>query len=166
MQRENQQRESRRRFLEHLERESAAAVIPAGAPRFRNSDAEYRYRAQSDFLYLTGFDEPDAILVLAPKRSAGQSVLFLREKDRDKEIWSGRRLGTAAAIDTLGVDQAFPIEEFLTQLPELLQGHAPVCLRCRRRHRIKLKPYGVFVIDRDHPNTEIDPGPVAKGAGN
>ena len=130
MKRENHlQRENRRRFLEHLDREGAAAVIPAGSPRFRNNDAEYRFRPQSDFLYLTGFDEPDAILVLAPKRSAGRSVLFLREKERDKEIWSGRRLGTLAALDVLGVDQAFAIEDFLTQLPELLQGHERIVYR-------------------------------------
>jgi Xaa-Pro aminopeptidase len=124
--------EHRRRFLEILRAGRAAAVIPTAAHKIRNHDSHYRFRPDSDFWYLTGFAEPDAVLVLRP-RSAGapvgpdggsgpESVLFLREKDREQEIWNGRRLGVAAAAGVLDIEEARSIERLEQDLPALLEG--------------------------------------------
>jgi Xaa-Pro aminopeptidase len=118
-------REHRERFLELLALRRTAAVIPTGAPRIRNHDSEYRFRPHSDFWYLTGFAEPDAVLVLAPLAPEGaRVVLFQNPKDKDAETWTGRRLGVAAAPAALGVDQAHPLGELWTRLGDLLPGHA------------------------------------------
>ncbi len=116
----------RERFLERLAAENAAAIIPAGATKIRNHDSEYRFRPRSDFYYLTGFREPDAVLVLAPACAEAQQVLFVNEKDREAETWTGRRLGTAAAPAALGVQRAHPIGELSARLAELLPGHARI----------------------------------------
>jgi Xaa-Pro aminopeptidase len=100
----------------------AAAVIPSARVQARNADTDYPFRQNSDFFYLTGFDEPDAVLVLAPEHAEHKSVLFLRKLDRTKEIWNGRRLGVELAVERLGVDAAFPIDEFADRLPEYLVG--------------------------------------------
>ena len=118
--------EHRERFLARLASENAAAIVPAGAPKIRNHDSEYRFRPRSDFYYLTGFREPDAVLVLAPANTEAKAVLFLNEKDREAETWTGRRLGTEAAPAALGVDRAYPIGELWTRLAEILPGHARV----------------------------------------
>ncbi len=98
----------------------AAAVIPAAHLRLRNGDSEYEFRQDSDFYYLTGFNEPDAVLVLAPQHECERSVLFLHPNDRAHEIWNGRRLGVEGACETLGIDAAFPIDEIDARLPEYL----------------------------------------------
>ncbi|HEY0798402.1 MAG TPA: aminopeptidase P N-terminal domain-containing protein, partial [Candidatus Baltobacteraceae bacterium] len=100
----------------------AAVVIPAAEHALRNADTEYEYRQDSDFYYLTGFNEPEAVLVLAPHRSGEASTLFLRPRDRAKEIWNGRRLGVEAAVETLGLDAAYAIDELEKRLPDFLVG--------------------------------------------
>ncbi len=102
------------------------AVIPAARHAVRNADTEYEYRQNSDFYYLTGFIEPEAVLVLAPKNDKEPSVLFLREKDRAAEIWTGRRLGVESAPAELGVTAAYPIAELAARLPDLLVGSPAV----------------------------------------
>jgi Xaa-Pro aminopeptidase len=117
--------EHRKRFLELLRREGAAAVIPTAGAKIRNNDCHYRFRPESDFWYLTGFAEPDSALVLVPGRNAGEpgrSVLFLRNRDKEREIWDGRRLGVENAVEKLGVDEARPIEDFWKEMPRLLSG--------------------------------------------
>lgn len=116
-------REHRERFLRRLEAERACALIPTGPLRLRNHDSEHRFRPASDFWYLTGFREPDAVLLLIPHGEGARSVLFLNEKDREAETWTGRRLGTAAAPAALGVERAFALGELWTRLPELVVGH-------------------------------------------
>lgn len=100
----------------------AVLILPAAEHALRNADTEYEYRQDSDFYYLTGFAEPEAVLVIAPHRATEAVSLFLRPRDRDKEIWTGRRLGVDAAADTLGLDAAYPIEEFDRHLADLLVG--------------------------------------------
>jgi len=97
------------------------AVIPAAVHRLRNGDSEYQYRQNSDFYYLTGFDEPEAVLVIAPARDE-RDTLFLRRRDRDAEIWTGKRLGVENAPTRLKVDAAFAIDELDDKLGELLVG--------------------------------------------
>jgi len=116
----------RQRFLARLAAENAAAIVPTGAPRIRNHDSEHRFRPRSDFWWLTGFAEPDAVLVLLPHHAEAQSVLFVNAKDREAETWTGRRLGVADAPRVLGVERAYPRGELWTRLAELLPGHARI----------------------------------------
>ena len=125
-------RAHRELFLETLADLSAAAVIPTAALQHRNADTEHRFRPGSDFWYLTGFDEPGAVLVLLPptdERAQSESVLFLQERDPAAETWTGRRLGVEAAPAALGVDRALPIGALWDTLPELLEGAHGVCWR-------------------------------------
>jgi Xaa-Pro aminopeptidase len=102
--------------------EDGVMIVPAATHALRNNDTEYQYRQSSDFYYLTGFTEPEAVLVLAPHRSDERATLFLRPHDRAAEIWNGRRLGVEAAPDALGVDAAYPIDELAQRLPDALAG--------------------------------------------
>ena len=70
------------------------AILPAAPVRHRNNDVEYAYRQDSDFQYLTGFGEPEAVAVLVPGREQAQYVLFVRDRDPERETWDGRRAGT------------------------------------------------------------------------
>lgn len=112
--------ERRKRALAEFAR--GVAVIPSARTTYRNGDSSHAFRQNSDFHYLTGFDEPDAALVLAPAHEQHREVLFLRERDRAQEIWDGKRLGVEGACETLGVDAAYPIGELAERLPEYLVG--------------------------------------------
>src|SRR5205823_7345773 len=85
----------RRRQLMRLMGRDSIAVLPAAPVRHRNSDVEYPYRQDSDFHYLTGFGEPEAVAVLVPGRPQAESILFVRERDPTRETWDGRRAGPA-----------------------------------------------------------------------
>ncbi len=97
-------------------------VLVAAPERQRSNDTAYRYRPSSDLLYLCGFDEPDAILVLAPKHPEHRVVLFVRPRNPEKEIWDGYRHGPEGAVERFGADAAFPIDELDERLPEYLSG--------------------------------------------
>lgn len=99
----------------------AIAIVPAAPETVRNRDVYNPYRQDSDFLYLTGFNEPDAVAVLIPGRAQGEFVLFCRERDKDKEIWDGWRAGQEGAIEQYGADDAFPIDDIDDILPGLLE---------------------------------------------
>ncbi len=116
----------RRRLLMQLAGEQAILVLPAARERIRSRDTHYPYRQDSDFLYLTGFDEPEAVLVLVPGRKHGESILFCRERDPEREGWDGPRLGPEGVVDALGVDDAYPIADLDEILPGLLEGRARV----------------------------------------
>jgi len=134
----------RRRFVDRLRSERAAAIVPTATAKLRNGDTEYRFRPDSDFWYLTGFAEPDAWLVVLPfGPSAGDAppagdpecVLFLRPKNHAEEVWTGRRLGLDAAPEELGVDHALGIEDLWTALPKLLRGYERVLYRAGENER-------------------------------
>ena len=101
------------------------AVIPAASESLRNGDAHYRFRQDSDFYYLTGFNEPDALLLIHAGNE-GESVLFNRPRNPVEEQWTGVRLGQAGAKELLGMDAAYPITELSVRLPELLAGKEAV----------------------------------------
>ncbi len=134
-------RQHRERLLDVLASARAAAVVATSEHKIRNHDSEYRFRPDSDFWYLTGFAEPESVLVLLPGTGADgarngraasgsrRSVLFLRERDREREIWTGRRLGVASAPGALGVDEARPIEALWRDLPELLRNYERIVYR-------------------------------------
>ncbi len=99
---------------------SAVAVLPAATLQIRNNDADYPFRQHSDFLYLTGLEQPDAVLVLLPNRAEGEYVLFCPKEDPEKTIWEGRQVGPERACAEYGADQAYPLEELAEKLTELL----------------------------------------------
>jgi Xaa-Pro aminopeptidase len=111
----------RARFAERIG--AGIAIIPAASERTRNADTHYEFRQDSDFFYLTGFDEPDAVLVVSPRRDAARDVLFLRPRDRSQEIWTGKRLGVEDAPAVLGVGAAHAIADLDQHLAGLLVGH-------------------------------------------
>jgi Xaa-Pro aminopeptidase len=98
---------------------SGIAVIPTAPEHARNRDSHYPYRADSYFHYLTGFDEPNSVLVLIAGDSP-QAILFCRNKDVDKEIWDGFRWGPDGAREAFAFDAAYPIEQFDAKLAELM----------------------------------------------
>lgn len=110
----------RQRLLAQLG--DAIAILPTAPEVIRNADAHYPYRGDSHFLYLTGFAEPEAVLVLDGK--AGKALLFCRDKNPDSEIWDGFRYGPAAAAEAFGFDEAYSISELDQRLPPLLADHA------------------------------------------
>jgi Xaa-Pro aminopeptidase len=97
----------------------AVVILPAASEILRNGDAVYPFRQNSDFYYLTGFDEPEAALVLAPGREEGEYILFNRVRDPDRELWDGPRAGQDGAVKHFQADQAFPISELPAMLPRL-----------------------------------------------
>ncbi|WP_077529506.1 Xaa-Pro aminopeptidase [Vreelandella utahensis] len=115
----------RRRLMEQMAPESIA-IVSAAPERIRSRDTEYPYRQDSDFLYLTGFEEPHAVLVLVPGREHGETVLFCRERDPDRELWDGFMVGPDSAVANYGVDDAFPITDIDDILPGLIEGRSRV----------------------------------------
>ena len=112
--------ERRRRLLDRLaENGSAAAVLRAAPERVRSNDTHHVYRQDSDFFYLTGCAEPNAVCVLAPHLDA-PFTLFVRPRDRAMETWEGIRLGVAGALSELGADKAHPIADLDTEIRKLL----------------------------------------------
>ena len=99
------------------------ALLPTAPERPRNRDSDFPYRHDSYFYYLTGFSEPDSWLAID---SSGNTTLFCRPKDLEREIWDGIRLGPKAAVASLQVDQAFSVAELDTQMPLLLSNQAAV----------------------------------------
>lgn len=116
----------RRRQLMRSMGEDSIAIISAAPERSRNRDVLYPYRQDSDFWYLTGFTEPDAVAVLIPKRKQGEFILFCRDKDPEKELWDGLRAGTEGAVDIYGADDAFPIDDIDDILPGLMENRERV----------------------------------------
>ena len=97
----------------------SVAIIPAAREAIRSNDTHYRFRQDSDFLYLTGFEEPEAIAVMKPSET-NPYALFVRPRDPEREIWDGRRAGVEGAMSEFGAHAAFPIAEFESKLAEIL----------------------------------------------
>ena len=106
--------------------EGSIAILPAAPVRERNRDVEYPYRQDSDFYYVTGYEEPEAVAVLLPKRKRGEFVLFCRERDPEMELWNGKRSGLEGACADYGADDAFPIGDIDDILPGLLENQSRV----------------------------------------
>lgn len=107
----------------------ALVILPSAPLAMRNGDYEYPYRQNSDFYYLTGFEEPEAVAILAPKRKEGEFIIFNRPRHPEREIWDGPRAGQQGACKVYGADQAFSILSLVDKLPELLIGRREIyCL--------------------------------------
>ncbi len=111
----------RKKLMGMMDRHSIA-IVPGAREVTRSRDTEYPFRQNSDLFYLTGFEEPDAVLVLIPGRRQGQVVLFCRERDPEMELWNGYRVGPEGAVAYLGLDDAFPIDDLDEILPGLIEG--------------------------------------------
>jgi len=116
----------RRRQLMRLMGRDSIAILPAAPVRHRNGDVEYAYRQDSDFHYVTGFAEPEAVAVLIPGRPQAEYVLFVRDRDPERETWDGRRAGTEGATRDYGADDAFPTTDIDEILPGLMENRARV----------------------------------------
>ena len=120
-----QEYQSRRNKLAQQLPEGSIAIVPAAHELLRNGDAHYRFRQDSNFYYLTGFNEPDALLVLIAGKES-ESILFNRPRNPAAEQWTGRRLGQQGAVEELGMQRAFSIEDVAAELPGLLSGKSAV----------------------------------------
>jgi Xaa-Pro aminopeptidase len=153
-------------FMRRMEADSVA-VFPASSEILRNADAHFEFRQDSDFYYLTRFNEPDAVAVLAPNHPEHKYVLFVRPRDKEQEIWNGLRAGVEGAITQYGADAAYDIHELGDVLPKYLNGAEKLYYRLGLNesfdHRL------VSLINRLKaeirkgtvaPTTIIDPGTI------
>ena len=99
----------------------SVAIIPAAREATRSNDTNYRFRQDSDFFYLTGFEEPEAIAVIKPT-DENKYTLFVRPRDPEREIWDGRRAGVEGAVSDFGAHAAFPVAEFNGKLRDMLDN--------------------------------------------
>ena len=110
------------RNLMRLMGKNTIAILPAATEKTRNRDVDYPFRQDSDFHYLTGFDEPESVLVLIPGRKQAEVVVFCRERDPTMEIWYGYRSGPEGVVKDFAVDDAFPIGDIDDIIPGLIEG--------------------------------------------
>ncbi|MCT7975870.1 aminopeptidase P N-terminal domain-containing protein [Laspinema olomoucense] len=99
---------------------SGTAIFRSAPMAVMHNDVEYTFRQDSDFYYLTGFNEPNAVAVLAPHHEEHKFVLFVQPKDPEKEVWTGYRMGVEGAKERYGADEAYPISELEEKLPQYL----------------------------------------------
>ena len=126
----------RRRFFEQLG--GAAAVIPAAALVVHHADCEWPFRQNSDFWYLTGFDEPEAVALFLPHRSEGERfVLFVQPREASAEVWNGFRWGCEGAVAAFGADLAHPRSELEQRLPEYLKGAEGIAFRVGKHPQVE-----------------------------
>ncbi|RJU10165.1 Xaa-Pro aminopeptidase [Xanthomonas campestris] len=132
----------RRKQLMQMAGEQAILILPAAPERVRSHDTHYPYRQDSDFWYLSGFPEPEAVLVLVPGRKHGEAILFCRERDAEREAWDGPRAGQEGAVAQYGMDDAYPIDDVDEILPGLLEGRSRVYYHFGRDVDFDLKLIG------------------------
>lgn len=112
----------RRTRLMELMEDNSIAIIPSAVEQVRSRDTYFPFRQDSDFFYLSGFEEPDSVLVLIPGRAQGEIVMFCRDRDVDKETWDGYRQGPEGVCENFGADDGFPIDDIDDILPGLIEG--------------------------------------------
>ncbi|MEO6420403.1 MAG: aminopeptidase P N-terminal domain-containing protein, partial [Polyangiaceae bacterium] len=143
----------------------AVAIFAAAPTTTRNNDVEHEYRQDSDFYYLSGFDEPESVLVLSANDR--KTTMFVRARDPEREIWDGPRVGVDGAKTLFGADEAFLIGEFEEQLPKLLQDKNRLYFRLGRDRNLDDRLLAVIEKGRTRaraafvwPSEIIDPGVV------
>ena len=132
----------RRRQLMRAAGDDAILILPAAPERVRSRDTHHPYRQDSDLLYLAGFPEPGAVLVLVPGRAHGEAILFCRERDPEREQWDGPRCGPEGAVEQFGMDDAYPLADIDEILPGLLEGRSRVYYHFGRDVEFDLKLIG------------------------
>ena len=113
---------SRRRDLMAMMQGNSIAVIAAAPEKIRSKDTHYPYKQSTNLSYLSGFPEPQSVMLLIPGRPQGEVVFFCRDKDPLRETWDGYRQGPAGAVQNFGADDAFPIDDIDDILPGMLEG--------------------------------------------
>ena len=108
----------RKTFMEKVA--GGVAIFPSALQAMRTHSTEYRYRQDANFYYLTGFEEPEAVCVIAPDHPEHQYVLFVRPRTPEQEVWTGKRAGVEGAKERFGADEAYPIEEFDEKISEYI----------------------------------------------
>lgn len=102
---------------------SSIAILPSGKQKYRNADTEYRFRQKSDFYYLSGFDEPESVLILIKDKTGKKEfIVFCRPNQPEEEVWTGPRLGIAGAVTKLECDHAYAIQDLDNQVVKLLEN--------------------------------------------
>jgi Xaa-Pro aminopeptidase len=160
--------EIERRREEFMRRiNGGVAILPAAPTATRNSDVEHEYRQDTDFYYLTGFEEPNAVAVLAPDHPEHRFVMFVQPKDREREVWTGWRAGEAGVKRDYGADAAFTIDKLDQELPKLLSKAERIYYRFGSDPEFDEKLMGLmrrFQRERQRsgagPNAIIDPSDV------
>ena len=125
----------RDRFLHRLG--GAAAVIPGAPLVTHHADVEHSFRQNSDFWYLTGFDEPGAVALFLPHRSENPFVLFVEPREPTAEVWNGFRWGCEGAVECFGADLAHPRAELAEHLPGYLEGAEAIAFRVGRHPEVE-----------------------------
>jgi len=112
----------RRQYLAEQMGPNSIAILPSSTIKSRNRDVDFHFRQDGDFYYLTGFNEPESVLVIIPGREHGESILFCRERDPSKEMWDGFIAGPDRVTGMTGLDDAFPISDIDDILPGMIEG--------------------------------------------
>ncbi|MGK0441128.1 MAG: Xaa-Pro aminopeptidase [Pseudohongiellaceae bacterium] len=133
------------------------AIVPSAKEVTRNRDCEYHFRQDSNFYYLTGFSEPDAVLLLMPGREHGETIIFCRERDITMELWHGYRAGPEGVCENFGADDAFPINDIDDILPGLLEGRERVYYAMGRNQDFDCKVMGWVNTIRSKINSGAHP---------
>jgi Xaa-Pro aminopeptidase len=143
------------------------AIFPAAPLSIRSHDTEYRYRQDNDFYYLTGFPEPESLCLLSPQHETERFILFVRPRDKDKEIWTGRRFGVESTKEFFGVDAAYTIDKLDEILPQHLMKTEKVYYALGRDERLNAKILELMHQSRMQrqrsgrgPVSLIDPGEI------
>ncbi|MFO0637617.1 MAG: aminopeptidase P N-terminal domain-containing protein [Polyangiaceae bacterium] len=151
------------------EHEPASVAVLAATPVWhRNSDVEHEYRQDSDVHYLTGFAEPESVVVLSSDADgAPRMTLFVRPRDPERETWDGPRAGVDGAVAGFGADKAFPISELATELPKLLEDKRRLYYRVGRDRTFDDKVFaaldrarGRAKLGHDYPTELVEPGTI------
>src|SRR6266446_896957 len=143
------------------------AIFPAAPLAIRSNDTEYRYRQDNDLYYLTGFPEPESLCLLSPQHDKERFILFVRPRDKDKEIWTGKRFGVEGAKEIFGADAAYPIDKLDEVLPEHIVAVEKVYYALGRDERMNAKILELMNRGRMQrprsgrgPVSLIDPGEI------
>ena len=154
----------RRDFMRRMD--GGVAILRAAPVSVRSHDVEYAFRQDNDFLYLTGFPEPEATCILAPGAEQPYT-LFVRPRDPEKETWTGRRVGVDGAKTLYGADAAYTIDELDTRLPKLVEHASVVYYAPGRDQRFNTRMFELFGWARDNharsgagPRGLLDPGAI------
>src|SRR6184192_3635917 len=156
--------ERRRRLVEAIG--DGLAIVPAAPETIRNNDVSHPFRQHSDFYFLTGFDEPDAVAVFNPAHAKERYVLFVRPRDRELEVWTGHRAGVEGAVASYGADAAYPIDRLDDKLREFLVDRPVVYYRLGqgafdgRVTRLVTELRGARARGYPAPVRLEDPGPI------
>ncbi|MGE3468574.1 MAG: aminopeptidase P N-terminal domain-containing protein [Pyrinomonadaceae bacterium] len=154
-----------KRFIEQMD-ENSVAIIPAAHEQTRSYDTEFKFRQDSDFWYLTGFPEPDAIAVITPGAKKPYT-LYVRPRDPLMETWFGRRQGVDGAVKNYGADRSFPVEKFEGDLGKILDGYDKLYYRFSVDQALDQQILNYFREQRVQrlktaypPHTISDPTPI------